>query len=425
MLRGRKKTKAGATGAKAIGYEETREVVAKSGKEARSRRDKVRKPLGKQSSSADQEDLHNTLVQPMRSATTAGVCGRTYSVTETPRKIGEEVLAWQASQGCQHIPNRRSLDIDEKKLAKRFEDVLRRRYCDIGERPCQRQLSADDLHFINRIPGVPLDGCPVKTASPGVVLAHSRPTLSRKIGEEVRKIGEEVLAWQASQGCQHIPNRRSPDNDEKKLGKRFDDVLRRQYQAIGGKHCQRQLSQDEVDFIKEILANTAPPVAPEATVLIEGSAKRRRLSSKTRDCAPLAQAFCASPRGERRRAVELEGAQSTSGETAPVAAELVQVERWHRLVRAIMQSSKTTPTTPTIRRNDYAELVQLPTVAEVSRGRAISQEKQSARSGLATAEQFDVDNTLYPTQEAEMVPSELTKKNIYIAFIYNCFSSFS
>ena len=76
----------------------------------------------------------------------------------TVRMICEEVLAWQASQGCQRIPNPRSHDEYEKKLGKRFEDMLRRRYCAIGKKPCQQQLSVDEIHFINGIPGVPLHG---------------------------------------------------------------------------------------------------------------------------------------------------------------------------------------------------------------------------------------------------------------------------
>ena len=119
----------------------------------------------------DKEYLRNTLVEPMPAATTAGVCGRTYLRVATPRKIGEEVLAWQALQGCQRIPNRRSDDGHEKTLGKRFHDVLRRRYCAIGVWPCQQQLGADDLHFINRIPGVPHRDCSVNTAAPGTIKA--------------------------------------------------------------------------------------------------------------------------------------------------------------------------------------------------------------------------------------------------------------
>ena len=54
----------------------------------------------------------------------------------------------------------------EKTLAKRFEDVLRRRYCAIGKKPCQQQLSVDEIHFMNGIPGVPPRGCSVNAASP-------------------------------------------------------------------------------------------------------------------------------------------------------------------------------------------------------------------------------------------------------------------
>ena len=83
--------------------------------------------------------------------------------TSLARKIGEEVLAWQALQDCQCLPNRSSHDVYEKTLAKRFDDVLRRRYCAIGDRPCQQKLSADVLHFISGIPGVPHCDCSVNT----------------------------------------------------------------------------------------------------------------------------------------------------------------------------------------------------------------------------------------------------------------------
>ena len=76
------------------------------------------------------------------------------SGASTARKVGEKVLEWQESQGCQRIPKRNSNDEHEKKLAKSLEDVLRRRRRAIGEKPCQQQLSADEIHFINGIPGV-------------------------------------------------------------------------------------------------------------------------------------------------------------------------------------------------------------------------------------------------------------------------------
>ena len=105
----------------------------------------------------DKEYLRNTLVEPMPTATTAGVAGAGAHAAHrapTARKIGEKVLKWQASQGCHRIPNPRSLDKYEKSLGKSFQDVLRRRYGAIGEKPCQQQLSADEIHLINGIPGV-------------------------------------------------------------------------------------------------------------------------------------------------------------------------------------------------------------------------------------------------------------------------------
>ena len=122
----------------------------------------------------DKEYLRNTLVEPMPTATTAGVAGAGAHAApgaSLARKIGEEVLAWQALQGCQRIPNPRSHDEHEKKLAMRFEHVLRRRYRAIGVSPCHQQLSGDVLHFINGIPGVPPHGCSVNAASAGAIEA--------------------------------------------------------------------------------------------------------------------------------------------------------------------------------------------------------------------------------------------------------------
>ena len=91
------------------------------------------------------------------------------------KTIGTEVLAWQTSHGCRHIPNRYNGDGYEKKLAKRFEDVLRRRYCTIGGYPCQRQLNADEVHFINGICG----GSPFGYSLNAVARAAARAILLR------------------------------------------------------------------------------------------------------------------------------------------------------------------------------------------------------------------------------------------------------
>ena len=187
----------------------------------------------------------------MPTATTAGVAGvgaHAAPGASTARKIGEKVLKWQALQGCQRIPNPRSLDKHEKSLGKSFQGLLRRRYC--------AKMSADELHFINGISGIP----PPRRR----YLCSATP----------RKIGEKVLEWQVSQGCQRIPTRNSHDEHEKKLAKSFQDVLRRRYGAIGEKPCQQQLSADEIHFINGIpgvpllgcSVNAASPGAIEADV---------------------------------------------------------------------------------------------------------------------------------------------------------------
>ena len=122
----------------------------------------------------DKEYLRNTLVEPMPTATTAGVTGAGAHAApgaSRARKLGEKVLAWQASQGCQRIPDPKSLDEHEKSLGKSFEDVLRRRDKAIGTYPSRQQLSADEILFINGIPGVPPHGCSVNAASAGAIKA--------------------------------------------------------------------------------------------------------------------------------------------------------------------------------------------------------------------------------------------------------------
>ena len=86
-------------------------------------------PSDKELRSADKDYLRNTLVEPMPTATTAGVAGvgaHAAPGASTARKIGEKVLKWQASQGCQRIPKPRSLDKDERTLGQSFEAVLTR-----------------------------------------------------------------------------------------------------------------------------------------------------------------------------------------------------------------------------------------------------------------------------------------------------------
>ena len=127
-----------------------------------------------------------------------------------------------------------------------------------GMHPCERQLSPDDAVYLRKMLDEPYEAHtsdPSDFAASGALNGSSRAsrgedgaapagkvrrlsTIGRKIGNEcdpsdltassqvvfislARKIGEDVLAWQALWGCQRIPNRRSQDEYEKKLGKRF------------------------------------------------------------------------------------------------------------------------------------------------------------------------------------------------------------
>ena len=173
----------------------------------------------------------------MPTATTAGVAGAGAHAAHrasTARKIGEKVLKWQASQGCQRIPTRNSHDEHEKKLAKSFQDVLRRRYGAIGEKSCQQQLSADEIHFINGIPGVHSRGCVVHT---------DLQTKCRLSSSDL----VDLQTWQRTRfrlACDHIwqfrltnagakPRQRSDDAEEAKLAHHLNKLQMRAKGDIG------------------------------------------------------------------------------------------------------------------------------------------------------------------------------------------------
>ena len=157
--------------------------------------DNGKKPCEKQLSSAGKEYLRNTLGELMPTVTVAGVAGVGAHAAPgalTTRKICEKVLKWQAAQGCHRIPNPRSLDLYEKSLGKSFQDVVRRRYGAIGKRPCQRQLSADEIHFINGIPGVPPRGCSVNAASPVSILHQQEQQVSAQESVKRRRLRADM-----------------------------------------------------------------------------------------------------------------------------------------------------------------------------------------------------------------------------------------
>ena len=194
-------------------------------------------------------------------ATTAGVIGAGAHAAlgaSTVRKICEKVLKWQASQGCQRIPNPRSLDEQEKLLGKSFQDALRRRYGTIGEKPCQQQLSADEIHFINGIPGVPSRGCAVHSDLPDL---QTRMTLH--LPSTCRVACDQI--WQfrlANAGAKPNPN--SDNDEEASLGRRLARLLIREHGDIGeGKWpSEKQLSSADVDYLRNTLDK---PVSIETT----------------------------------------------------------------------------------------------------------------------------------------------------------------
>ena len=205
--------------------------------------------------------LRITLVKPMPTATTAGMAGagaHTASVASTTGKICEKVLKKGVQDELECIVARD--DLSEASIATNREDAA--------------------ANVIDKCPAL-------KQLDDPVILGHLCDSGWTSFAG---KIGEEVLAWQALQGCQRIPNRRSHDVHEKTLAKRFEDVLRRRYCAIGQWQCQQQLSADEIDFINGIpRVSPVNPWLPSAKQKqqepVQVFVKRRRLGADMQDDA--------------------------------------------------------------------------------------------------------------------------------------------
>ena len=203
----------------------------------------------------------------MPTATIAWVAGagaHAAPKASTARKIGEKILEWQVSQGCQRIPTRNSHNEKEKKLAKSFQDVLRRRYGAIGEKLCQQQLSADEIHFINRIPGVHSGDCAVHTNLQTKRRLSSSDLVDLQTWQRTpfRPACDQI--WQfrlANAGAK--PNWKSDNAEEASLGRLLARVLIRV--------CRRkkQLSSGDVVYLRNTLNK---PISTETTNSIARSA---------------------------------------------------------------------------------------------------------------------------------------------------------
>ena len=261
------------------------------------------------------------------------------------------------------LPKRKSVDVQESRLARVLSKLRMREQGDIGAgmHPCERQLSPDDAVYLRKMLDEPCEAHasdPSDFAASGALNGSSRAsrgedgaapagkvrrlsTIGRKIGNEcdpsdltassqvvftslARKIGEDVLAWQALWGCQRIPNRRSQDEYEKKLGKRFEDVLRRRYCAIGDRPCQQKLSADVVHFINEIPG--VPPYACSVNNGNKGNTLDKSLSTEITNSiarADVIREVEKSVKRRRRRKGQTTGAGSTGAELGPKEAKQV------------------------------------------------------------------------------------------------------
>ena len=123
------------------------------------------RPSDTQLSSTDKAYLRNTLVN--RWGCWGGSVGAdaASAAATSGYEMALKVLEWQASQDSEHLPSRYSDDEEEKKLARSFQDVRRRRFGAIGEKPSQQQLSADEVHFINGICRASPFGCSVNAVA--------------------------------------------------------------------------------------------------------------------------------------------------------------------------------------------------------------------------------------------------------------------
>ena len=76
----------------------------------------------------------------------------------------------------------------------------------------------------------------------------SRPAVSRY----VQTVVKEVLAWQRRIDNRRIPNRRSSDAEERKLGTRFAKLWHRRFRAMGKEPGRSQLSQSEASLVNSV-----------------------------------------------------------------------------------------------------------------------------------------------------------------------------
>ena len=158
--------------------------------------------------------------------------------------------------------------MSRKRLGRRFEDVLRRRYCAIGKKPCQQQLSVDEIHFINGIPGVPSRGCAVHTD----LQTNRRLSSSDLVDLQTWKRTQFRLAcdqiWQfrlANAGAK--PRQKSDDAEEAQLGRFLDKLTRREKGDLGeGTHpSQKKLSSADKEYLRNTLVEPMPTATTAAT----------------------------------------------------------------------------------------------------------------------------------------------------------------
>jgi hypothetical protein len=72
------------------------------------------------------------------------------------------------------------------------------------------------------------------------------------VSEQIRRLCEEVVAWQKDENVQCIPKSKTNEDRERKLGVRFAQALRRRVKAVGTKLCNAVLNDEECVLINRI-----------------------------------------------------------------------------------------------------------------------------------------------------------------------------
>ena len=191
------------------------------------------------------------------------------AVSSHVRTLVKEVLAWQRRiHNRGQIPNKYSLDDEERNLGNRFSKLLYRRCKAVGKEPSRSQLLPSEVALVNSVPGVK-NRCDLRFAAnrrpPGASCIRltrrdrHRPSHYKRRGvllqtRYVQSLVEDVVDWQTRKAALRIPQWKARDVEERRLGLRFQKLLYRRDKALsaGKRYSYPQLSHSEAALVNSV-----------------------------------------------------------------------------------------------------------------------------------------------------------------------------